>query len=158
MKPRLAFDTSALIPLGLTDLVGTILKNYQVIVTSTVIDELRNMALRNDEYGRSAAVWLKVSDLLISYEIKEEEKQPYAEQDLFSICIRENIPLVTDDIKAMKKFGDDLHCFFSVHIIYLLMKKGFINLQKGLISLERMKVARDWKDNQIYTIGRMLFE
>ena len=52
MRPRFAFDTSALVSLGHTGLTGIILENLDIIVTSTVMDELTEIGGRDDEDGR----------------------------------------------------------------------------------------------------------
>ena len=46
MKPRFAFDTSSLVSLGHTDLIEPILEKLEVIVCSTVVDELVDIARR----------------------------------------------------------------------------------------------------------------
>ncbi|MEA3458335.1 MAG: hypothetical protein U9R21_06610 [Candidatus Thermoplasmatota archaeon] len=43
----------------------------------------------------------------------------------FEICKQQHIVLVTDDIKAIKRFDDAIETLFSVHIIYLLYKKEY---------------------------------
>ncbi|MEA3559462.1 MAG: hypothetical protein U9R75_09445 [Candidatus Thermoplasmatota archaeon] len=91
-------------------------------------------------------------------ELRHSEKRKHAEDELFEICKSESIIMVTDDVKAVKRFGDDVKHYFSPHIIYVLFKKGKISKKRALISLSLMKDKRDWRSNIIATTGTLLFD
>ena len=158
MRPRFAFDTSALVSLGHTDLIEIILENLDIVVTSTVMDELTEIGGGDDEDGRSARTWLDRQDLLQIRAVEGGSRGESAEDDLFLPCKLEHMPMVIDDIRAMKRFDYEVQCFFSVHMVYFLVKNDRITPQRGMVSIERMRRSRDWKHNLIYTIGRSLFE
>ncbi|MFW6038336.1 MAG: GNAT family N-acetyltransferase [Candidatus Saliniplasma sp.] len=62
-----------------------------------------------------------------------------AEDELFQICEEIDIPLVTYDLEAVKRFEKDITCFFSVHLLYYAFKEDLISKEKALISVEKMK-------------------
>jgi len=74
------------------------------------------------------------------------------------ICESLNIPMVTDDIRAVRKHERNVRCLYSVHIIYLLFRKRVITRKKAIQSTERMRNQRDWKNNFISVVSRTLFD
>ncbi|MEF8879941.1 MAG: hypothetical protein V5A64_06085 [Candidatus Thermoplasmatota archaeon] len=155
MTSLLSFDTAALVSLGHTDLLKLINENFTILLTESIIEELKEIAQRNDHDGYAAKSWLKYSS---SFSVEKAKKKKSAEDELFEICKNKDIPLVTDDIKAVKKFEDTVTCFFSVHIVYLLFKKQLISQEKAVLSIEKMKTERDWKQNLIAVTGKFLFD
>lgn len=130
-------------------------ENYTILITASIKRELQEIAERNDEEAHAARTWLKYSS---GFFVESAKKKKTAEDELFEICKRKEIPLVTDDIKAVKKFEDVITCFFSIHIIYLLYKKKLISKEKAILSIERMKTERDWKQNLIAVTAKSLFD
>ena len=155
MKPSMAFDTSALISLGHTELLDLIIDNYNIVISDRILIELKGIAKRNDEDGVSAKKWLNFTKKM---EMKEAKSCKSGEKELFEICQRENIPMVTDDIKGTKKFGVKIDWIFSVHVVFLLWYKKIITRQRALFSIEKMRTGRSWKENIISVTGRMLFQ
>jgi len=155
MISLLAFDTAAFVSLGHTDLLNVINENFTILLTESIVEELKEIAQRNDHDASAAESWLKYSS---SFFVEKAKKKKSAEDELFEICKRKNIPLVTDDIKAVKKFEDAITCFFSVHIVYLLYIKKLISQEKAVRSIEKMKTERDWKQNLIAVTGKFLFD
>jgi hypothetical protein len=155
MKSLIAFDTSALVSLGHTELIDLILENFDIILTNSIINELKVISIREDNDAVSARKWLNVSKELKIDKIKTKKA---GEDGLFEICTKKNIFLVIDDIKAIKKFKNKIKCFFSVHIIYTLYKKEIISKERAILSIEKMRAKRTWKENIIYVTARTLFE
>ena len=155
MKPSLAFDTSALISLGHTELLDIILDNFTVIISKRIHDELISIGQIDDRDGEAAKKWLERIDQL---ELRKAKESEIGEIELFEICQSDKIAMVTDDIKATKVFDEKIDWIFSAHIIFLLSHKGMISRQRGLYSIEKMRTERNWKDNIIYVTGRMLFQ
>ena len=155
MKQVIPFDTSALISLGHTNLIDKILENYTPIVTSSVILELKEIAKRNDPDGKSANKWLKKKK---KFQVENVKPQIPTENELFDISIRSKIPLVTDDIKAIKKYRNKCKCLFSIHIGYGLCYKGEISRAQGILAIQKMRRERSWKENAISIAAKVLFE
>ena len=155
MKRSLAFDTSALISLGHTDLIELIIKNYNIVISEGILEELKEIAQFDDGDGLSAQKWLQQSS---HFELQESTKMKFGEDELFEVCKREDIPIVTDDIRAIKRFERDIFCLFSVHIVYLLFKKRFISKIRAILSIEKMRTKRDWKINLISITAKTLFK
>ena len=116
MKASFAFDTSALVSLGHTELIGLVIENFIIHVTKTIISELEDIAKRNDKDGMAAEKWLAVSKHL---KIIYAEKKRHGENELFEVCKFEHIFLITDDVRAIKRFRDEIKCYYSVHIVYI---------------------------------------
>ncbi len=155
MKTSLAFDTSALVSLGHTELIRLIIENFKILVTKTIISELEDIAKRNDKDGMAAEKWLAVSKHL---KIICTEKKRYGENELFEVCKFEHIFLITDDVRAIKRFRDEIKCYYSVHIVYILYGKGMISKERAILSVEKMRSERDWKSNVISVTARTLFQ
>ena len=155
MKTTLVFDTSALVSLGHTGLINIILKNFNIIVTRSIIDELKEISKGNDDDAQSAKKWLKLTKNL---KIKKSKGNKIGEEDLVEICLKEKRFLITDDIKAIKKYKDRIKCYYSVHIVYILFKKAKISKERAIMSIEKMRTKRSWKSNIIYVTSSVLFE
>ena len=155
MKSSFAFDTSALVSLGHTELIDLILENFNIILTHSIINELKEISTKDDNDALSAKKWLNKSKEL---KIEKTKTKKAGEEGLFEICINKDIFLVTDDIKAIKKFKNKIKCYFSVHIIYILYKKEIISIERAIFSIEKMRAERTWKENIIYVTARTLFE
>lgn len=155
MKPVFAFDTSALVSLGHTDLVDLIIQNCDVIMSNTVLSGLRMINSIEDEDGVAAGKWLRYLEYI---DVEGTAKKKCGEDELLEICKKKDIPMVIDDIKATRRFKDEVEWLFSIHIIYLLYSKGLISREKALFSIDKMRNKRSWKDNIIAVTGRTLFE
>ena len=90
--------------------------------------------------------------------IIETDRREHGEEELFEICKAGSMILVTDDVKAIKRFEKDVQCFFSAHIIYILYRRKIITKNLALVSIESMKTNRDWRSNIISTTAQILFE
>ncbi len=155
MKPSFAFDTAALISLGHTKLIELIIENYNIVISDGVLKELKIIGKRSDKYAKAANKWLEYTK---HFDLKEAEQSKVGEEELFEICLREKIPMVTDDIKATKKFGKKIDWIYSVHVVYLLFYKGIISQERAIFSIEKMRYERSWKNNIIYVTARMMFQ
>ena len=155
MKLSFAFDTSALISLGHTELINLIIENYNIIISKRILQELKQINKGSDKDAISAKKWLKFSKII---KFKDAKDSKIGEDELFEICKREKIPMVTDDIKATKKFKNKIEWIFSVHVVYLLYYKKIISKERALFSIEKMRTERSWKDNLISVTGRILFQ
>lgn len=102
-------DTSALVSLGHTDLVNEILETYDVVISRGVLSELEEIGKREDDDAKAAKKWLKLSSQL---KIEDVERKEPAEEELFDICKERDIVLFTDDINAVKRFEEEVDCFF----------------------------------------------
>ena len=155
MKPSFAFDTSALISLGHTELIDLIIDNYYIIISKRILQELKQINKGSDRDAIAAKKWLEFSKII---KLKEAKDNKIGEDELFEICLRENIPMVTDDIKATKKFKNKIEWLYSIHMVFLLYYKNIILKERALFSVEKMRTERTWKENIIYVTARTLFE
>jgi len=155
MRPQWCFDTSALVSLGHTDRISEIVSEIGVVVTGGIISELEAVAGVKDDDGMSAKRWLVVRGQLT---MARTARRPCAEDEAFAVCKQRGIPLVLDDIQAFKRFKKEIRCLFSVQVIYLLYLQGVISKESAIITTEKMKKNRDWRDNAIALVSRTLYE
>ena len=144
MKPSFGFDTSALISLGHSGLTNEIVNGCSIVITSSVHDELIDIGRFDDSDGMAARTWVELFQGKTIVQIEESAPRGPAEDDLAVLCHSRNIPMVTDDLGAMKRHGATVKCLFSVHIVYLLFRKGMISREKAVQSIKRMRNERDW--------------
>jgi DNA-directed RNA polymerase subunit F len=130
MKPTIAFDTAALISLGHTTLVELIVNHVTILITDEIKKELQTIAQRDDEDAASARKWLSHISEFVT---QNKQKKESAEDELFEICKQQ-------------------------HIVLLLYKKEIITKYTALLSIEKMKTKRDWKQNLIAVTAQSLFE
>ena len=151
------FDTSALISLGHTNLIQDIVENFEVNISKRIIEELKAIAQHpsEDEDAKAAKRWLRKIDQLIIHETKERDA---GEDELFDLCKKNKMFLVSDDIKAIRKFRSEIHCYYSVHIVYILNQKGIITAEHAISSLERMRHQREWRNNVLSATAITLFK
>ncbi len=155
MKSSFCFDTAALVSLGHTDILPLIIDNFYVIISKGVLEELKDIARHGDDDSRSAKKWL---DYQREFEIRNIPRKRHAEDELFEICKSEDHLFVSDDIIAIKQFkSDNVKCYYSVHIIFLLYYKEKISKERALLNIEKMRTKRDWKTNLITIAARTLF-
>ena len=150
MNPSLAFDTSALVSLGHTELIELILDNYNVIISDRILIELTKIGERNDKDARAANKWLEYSNKM---ELKDAMKSNVGEEELYEICQREKLSMVTDDVKATKNFEDEINWIFSVHIVFLLYYKGIISKERAIFSIEKIQQNRSFQAAILRTLS-----
>ena len=155
MKVPFAFDTASLISLGHTGLIDSIVEHFKIVVTTGIIEELKGISRYIDEDAKAAKKWLDVSD---HFTIIDVEKKKCGEDELFDICKKDNAFLITDDIKAIKRFQNEIKCYYSIHIVYMLYGKGIISRERAILSIEKMRIGRSWKSNVIAATARTLFK
>ena len=156
MKPSFAFDTSSLVSLGHTDVIRKVIDNFEIIITETILDELLRVISYSDSHSKAAMKWMNHRAVFRIRQVKEKKK--HGEDELFIICKKENLILVCDDIKALKRYDGQVRWFFSVNIIHSLKLKNVITREEARKSFRTMREERNWKDNLIYTTGRILIE
>jgi rRNA-processing protein FCF1 len=155
MKVRWCFDTSALVSLGHTDMLQKIVEYVDIVISEDVIQELKDISAIPDPDGASAERCLIASD---SFTFLNTTHTHHAEDGLHSICLEEKIPLITDDLAAVKRFNKDTICLFSVHVLYHLYIEGQISKEDAILSNEKMRKERSWKENLISIMARTLYE
>lgn len=123
MRLSFAFDTAALVSLGHTELIDSIVNQFKIVVTTGIIDELENIGKQFDDDAKAAKKWFDVLDRLTVIDVERKE---HGEDELFEICQNDDIFLITDDIKAIKRYRNAIRCYYSIHIVYILYRKSVI--------------------------------
>lgn len=148
-----AIDTSALISLGHTDHCDILITNFNLVVTPTIIIELEKISQFEDEDSKASRKWLEMKG---RFQVCETSKKEHGEEELFELCRTKDHILVSDDLKAIKRYDSEVECIMSVHMLYLAMKKGLISRGETKTAMRKMKEQRDWKSNMIAVTGGYL--
>ena len=158
-------DTSALITLATADTLQTVLTEFDVHTTETVIQELEETAEYNDIHGDAAIETLNQKD---SFTIHNSEGSGFESSRIDSgeaSCItliqeQEAEFLITDDLRALPELQSlvDAKVAISPIILKALVKRGALTSKEAVERVEQLAEARDWLGKPIYRRAQRLFE
>jgi len=135
------FDTSAFISLEIVYLLDTIFKNFRILSSPRVLDEINDFALHDDELGKIAQRILEKKNKIIFQKAELEEELSFVshtDNELFNLSFFENITLITDDIKLTRHAEAKIQTVFSVSFLFVFIESGLLTKhEKGLKSLNR---------------------
>jgi len=153
---------------GLLDL---ILKEFQIVVSDLVIEELKKTSKYQDEDGKAAKKVLEKADLLEIRGVDPEaipklltSQLDEGEASCVILAQAKDIPaLISDDFKAMhqlqyyaRKYKFDLG--LGAVLIHALVMRGALSKAEALKSVERIAAKRDWIGRPIYRTYRRMLE
>jgi predicted nucleic acid-binding protein len=158
-------DTSALITLATADTLQTVLTEFDVHTTETVIQELEETAEYNDIHGDAATETLNQKD---SFTIHNTEDPGFESSRIDSgeaSCItliqeQEAEFLITDDLRALPELQTlvDAKVAISPIMLKALVKRGVLTSEEAVKRVEQLAEARDWLGRPIYRRAQRLFE
>lgn len=160
-KDNFIFDTSAFLSLESVYLLDKILNLYNIITTESVIKELENFAQYEDELGLIARRVTQKKNQFLLKEIKVSEKLYYVsdtDNELYNLSKKEDIALITDDIKLSYHTTDIIEIKFSTRFLANFVKAGSLTKSEALEKLEKMRNIRNWQDNIVYLTTRQELE
>ncbi len=161
-------DTSALVSLGLSEVFTEITGRLDLHITSIVVEELEEMAERQDDFADSPTTALKEIDEVQNiqlHELTSTEKRLHRALDPGeSSCIDlvnelNGDYLVTDDHRASSALEDYLgpKIVFSPILLKALTTKNIITERKAVEELHTIAQGRNWFDSPLYTYALELF-
>lgn len=152
-----AVDTCALIALEHGDVFEEVVRSFNIAVTKKVVDELEETAAFKDQDGECARNILSKLSML---KVEKVRARDSAEEELLELARDNRVRyIVTDDLKAARKMRlSGMKVLFSPHLVYLLYKRGKLEKEDAVRTIERMRYRRTWKENVIYTMALGLFE
>lgn len=161
----LVADTSALVSLATADLLPTVLAEFDVHTTETVIAELKDTAEYDDQSGDAARRVLRHREHLTVHTVDElefESSRIDAGEGSCAVLTRDEAVdfLLTDDLRALPELQSLVAVRVAISPIVLkaLVNRGSITRCEARPKLEEMANARDWLEAPIYRRAQQLFE
>lgn len=147
------FDTSAFISLESVSLLDIVLKNFHITTSPSVIRELENFAIHNDQLGEIAQRVLKKKTMILSEAPMQLQPLSYVsdtDKDLFNLALSRKIALVTDDVKLVRHSIGTISTEFSPFFLTVFTEAGLFQKNEAIQKLETMRSIRNWRNNTIY--------
>jgi hypothetical protein len=158
-------DTSSPATLATTDLLTTVLDEYDVHTTDAVVGELEDTAEYDDEHGAAARTVLDNRNRLTVHGTSDREfRSSRIDGGEGSCALRGHRCdadfLVTDDLRALPELQPITT--FQVAITPILLKtlveRERLDEEDALEKLDGMAESRDWLGAPIHRRARRLFE
>lgn len=158
-------DTSALISLGSINILGTVLNEFDVHTTETVVRELENTAEYDDVAGEASEEVLERLNRLTVHTVEvlgiDSSRIDTGEESCISLAREiEADFLLTDDFKALPEIEAmvDAQVAVSPLVLKALVKRGELEGRKAEEKLDQIAERRNWLDAPIYRRAKRLFE
>jgi predicted nucleic acid-binding protein len=157
-------DTSALITLATSETIETVLREFDVHTTETVIGELRETAKHQDVHGKAAEKVLGLSDSIVVHQIEQgvqSSRIDEGEGSCATLTREEDVDfLITDDLRALPELQNaaDAKVAISPIVLKALVKRGVLENGEAEKRLNSIAEERDWLGAPIYRKARQLFE
>lgn len=157
-------DTSALITIASVDLLDTLVSEFDVHTTETVIAELAETGEYEDRHGEAAQA---VLDRVPEMEVHETERAGLqssrideGEATTIELANRLNADfLITDDLRALPELQTvvDAEVAISPIVLKALVKRDVLAEEAAVETLEAAAETRDWLGSPIYRRAKNLF-
>jgi len=158
-------DTSAFISLTAARTLDLFLEEFDVHTTSTVIDELEDVAQYSDETASHAEQVLDSQERTTVHEVDVPEFQSSRIDDGEGSCIQltQNTDadfLITDDLRALPELQTltETRIAISPIVLKALVQRDVLKREEALDRLEDAAKKRDWLNAPIYRKARDLFD
>lgn len=157
-------DTSALISVATIDLLDTLLAEYDVHTTETVVEELETTADYDDTHGQGARRVLERLDNLEVHSTDAAQKTSRIDAgEASTVTLTNDLGadfLITDDLRALPELQALVNAQVAISPIVLkaLVKRGVLDRDSALKLLEQLAAERDWLGAPIYRRAKSLFD
>jgi len=167
---KAVMDTSSLISLELSGILQRSLKLLQIVIPSTVKEELEEISKYSDEEGKAAKLILKLiqNKKIPQLEIKDYKKVENllssdvdrGEAECFVLCLENKITiLIMDDVDAAYSLEglakvNDIKLKISVAVIIELSKKKIITKKQALRAIRKMINIREWEGGALEVLAK----
>lgn len=160
-KDKFLFDTSAFLSIESIHLLDIVINLFSVITTPSVFKELDEFAQHEDILGLIARRVLAKINHFSFKDTTITEKLDYVssiDEELFNISLKENITLITDDLKLLRHTTGKINRAFSTYFLTDFVYAGILTKKEALTKLEAMRYIRNWQDNIIYISTKEILE
>lgn len=157
-------DTSALISVATVDLLETLLTEYDVRTTETVLEELTDTAQYDDSHGRAAQCVLDNTDQMRIHDIGaavETSRIDIGEGSTAALANELDADfIITDDLRALPELQTivDAQVAISPLLLKAFVTRGVLEHEIAEEKLEELAQQRDWLGAPIYRRAKQLFK
>lgn len=158
-------DTSALISLAIADSFTTVLNEYDVHTTQTVLTELEDTAAYDDSHGQAADDVLQYRDQITVHDATDPAVTSTRIDDGEASCLAltnelEAAFLLTDDLRALPELQAvaDAQVAISPLLLRALVTRNVITATEAKERLDHLAATRDWLGAPIYRRAQQLFD
>lgn len=166
-SPKIVLDSSALISLMHGGILNLVLSEFEVVISSRVVEELEETSEYKDMDGKAANKALKQKDRLKIRKVKQKAIEEILTSRVHSgeaSCIilakdEEIEAMISDDFDAMNQ----LEYYSRVHdfalglcsaLIKALILREKLTAQEGEEIFDEIARKRNWMGRQIYKYGK----
>ncbi|WP_416840511.1 hypothetical protein [Haloferax sp. DFSO52] len=161
----LVVDTSAFVSLAVGGVFETVLDEFDIVTTQTVLDELEQTAAYDDNHGTGASKVLDAEDRITVIDTTGTEFVTSRIDDGEASCVVaasevDAAFLVTDDYRALPELQQlvDAEVVLSPIVLRALVKRDALTAEEAQSAFETIAEGRDWLGAPIYRYARQLFE
>lgn len=157
-------DTNGLVSLDSVDLLETVLVEFDVHTTETVIEELEDTGAYDDRHGEATKRVLDHLDRITVQETGGELTSSRVDPGEGSCALLANETdaafLITDDLRALPELQSVTEADVAISPIVLkaLVKRDQLGHEEAMENVEQFAEHRDWLDAPIYRRAKNLFE
>ncbi len=157
-------DTSALVSLAVAGVLDPVFDTFDVHVTETVLEELRETAEYDDSHGHAATAVLDMSGQLTIHTVETPIESARIDRGEGSCAVlarkRGADFLLTDDLRALPELEGavDSQVAISPIVLRALVIDGRLTRDEALDRLDGLAHRRDWFGAPIYRRARRLFD
>jgi predicted nucleic acid-binding protein len=157
-------DTSALISLASIDLLETVLAEYDVHTTETVVDELEATSTYEDHHGEAANAVCDNLRQITVHHVEGDVTSSRIDAGEGSCALLTRAVdaefLLTDDLRALPELQPiaDAQVAISPIVLKALVKRDVLDQASAVENLDELAANRDWLGAPIYRRAVSLFE
>jgi predicted nucleic acid-binding protein len=159
----IAADTSALLSLATVDLLDTLLTEYDVHTTETVVEELEHTSEYDDTHGEASETVLDTLDRITVHQVEGEFESSRIDQGEGTCALLTKALdaefLITDDLRALPELQTvaDAKVAISPIVLKALVKRDVLQHEEASTKLDELAERRDWLGAPIYRRAKDLF-
>jgi len=156
--------TSALISIASINLLDTLLTEFDVHTTETVIEELDDTSEYDDRHGKAAKTVLENLGQITTHQVQGEFTSSRVDQGEggCALLTKETDAefLITDDLRALPELQTvaDAQVAISPIVLKALVKRDVLTQEEALEKLDELAEQRDWLGAPIYRRAQDLFQ
>ena len=166
---RLVADSSALVSLGIVagndpDPLSTCLAEYEAIVPTAVIEELREIASYDDVHGRAAAAVLDRTEMIEARSVELDAEFPLDDGENAAVTLANNLDAALFLCDEFNQLGlihaslADTRLVTTPTLLSVLVRTGQLSAADAPKLLDDISDARSWDTNSYVRQARSLLE
>lgn len=167
--PTLIADASALVSLGIVadedpDPLALCRARYEIVVPTTVVEELREIASYDDSHGRAASIVLRSTDALKTQSVALDAKFPLDDGENAAVTLANDLDadlFLCDEFTQLGLIHAslaDTRLVTTPTLLSVLVRTEQLSPADARRLLDTISDARSWDANSYVQRARSLFE